>query len=163
MAVDLAGFGQSDRPISPSDYTYERHVAWLESVVVDHPDLTEVTMLCHDWGGLLGLRLVARHSERFARVAAANTFLPIGDRAPGGDFLSWREYSQTVPDLQIGNIVNSAPLTDLAPETIAAYDAPFPDERFKAGARHLPVPVPITPDDPASGPNVQALRAAAPL
>jgi len=158
IAVDLVGFGQSDKPASRADYTYLRHVGWLESVVVDHLDLTDVTMFCHDWGGLLGLRLVAQHSERFARVVAANTFLPTGDQSPGGDFLSWREFSQKTPDLQIGNIVNSACLTDLAPETIAAYDAPFPDERFKAGARQFPVLVPITPDDPARLPNVEARK-----
>lgn len=156
IAIDLVGFGRSDKPTSRGDYTYQRHVEWLESVVVDHLDLTDITMFCHDWGGLLGLRLVAKYPERFARVIAANTFLPTGDRSPGGDFLSWREFSQTAPDLQIGNIVNSASLTDLPPEIIAAYDAPFPDERFKAGARQFPVLVPITPDDPASRPNTEA-------
>ena len=124
--------------------------------MIDHLDLSDITMFCHDWGGLLGLRLLARHDERFARVVAANTFLPTGDQTPGADFLSWREYSQTAPVLPIGNIVNIASLTDLPPETIAAYDAPFPDERFKAGARQFRVLVPITPDDPASGPNVEA-------
>jgi haloalkane dehalogenase len=158
IAVDLVGFGQSDKPVSRGDYSYQRHVGWLESVVIEHLDLSDITMCCHDWGGLLGLRLVARHNERFARVVAANTFLPTGDQPPGGDFLSWREYSQTTPVLPIGNIVNNASLTDLSPETIAAYDAPFPDERFKAGARQLPVLVPITPDDPASGPNVEAWK-----
>jgi haloalkane dehalogenase len=149
IAIDLVGFGRSDKPTSRGDYTYQRHVEWLESVVVDHLDLTDINIFCHDWGGLLGLRLVANYPERFASVIAANTFLPTGDRSPGGDFLSWREFSQTAPDLQIGNIVNSASLTDLPPEIIAACDAPFPDERFKAGARQFPVLVPITPDDPA--------------
>ena len=158
FAVDLVGFGQSDKPASPSDYTYQRHVEWLEAVVIDHLDLSDATMFCHDWGGLIGLRLVARHSERFARVVAANTYLPTGKQPPGGDFLSWREYSQAAPVLQIGNIVDSASLTNLPPEVIAAYDAPFPDERFKAGARQFPVLVPITPDDPASGPNTEARK-----
>ena len=100
IAVDLVGFGRSDKPVSRGDYSYQRHVGWLESVVIDHLDLTDITMFCHDWGGLLGLRLVARHGERFARVVAANTILPTGDQPPGGDFLSWREYSQTVPVLR---------------------------------------------------------------
>jgi haloalkane dehalogenase len=158
IAIDLVGFGQSDKPVSRGDYSYQRHVGWLESVVIDHLELTDITMFCHDWGGLLGLRLVASYGRRFARVVSANTFLPTGDQPPGGDFLSWREYSQSVPVLQAGNIVNSACMTNLAPETIAGYDAPFPDERFKAGARQFPVLVPITPDDPASRPNAEAWR-----
>ena len=93
---------------------------WLEAVVVEHLDLDNVTMFCHDWGGLLGLRLVALHSARFARVVAANTFLPAGEQPPGGDFLSWREFSQQTPVLQIGDIVNSATKMDLSPETVAA-------------------------------------------
>lgn len=158
IAVDLVGFGRSDKPVSRPDYTYQRHLKWLESVVIDHLNLTNVTMFCHDWGGILGLPLVANHSERFTRVIAANTFLPTGDQPPGGDFLSWREYSQETPVLQIGNIVNSATNTDLSPETIAAYDAPFPSERFKAGARQFPALIPITPNDPASQPNAEALQ-----
>ncbi len=156
IAVDLVGFGQSDKPASRSDHTYERHTEWLESVVVDHLDLTDVSLFCHDWGGLLGLRLVADHSNRFSRVVAANTFLPTGEHPPGGDFMSWRAFSQNTPDLLIGNIVNSASLTDLSPEIVAAYDAPFPDEGFKAGARRFPVLVPITADDPASRTNAEA-------
>ena len=156
IAIDLVGFGQSDKPASRTDYTYERHVEWLEAVIVRHLNLTDITMFCHDWGGFLGLRLLADHSERFARVVAANTFLPIGDKPPGGDFLGWLEFSQTTPDLQIGSIVNSASLTELTPGIVAAYDAPFPDERFKAGARQFPALVPISLDDPASRPNAEA-------
>ena len=158
IAIDLVGFGRSDKPAARDDYTYQRHVDWLESVVIGHLNLTEITLFCHDWGGLLGLRLVANHLHRFIRVVAANTFLPTGEQPPGGDFSSWRQFSQTTPELEIGNIVNSASLTDLPPEVIAGYDAPFPSERFKAGARQFPALVPITTDDPASGPNSEAWK-----
>ena len=156
IAVDLVGFGRSDKPTSRTDYTYQEHTRWLESVVVDHLGLTDISLFCHDWGGLLGLRLVADHGDRFARVAAANTFLPTGEHPPGGDFMSWRAFSQSTTELPIGQIVNGASLTDLPPEIIAAYDAPFPDESFKAGARQFPVLVPITLDDPASRANAEA-------
>ena len=94
IAIDLVGFGRSDKPTSRTDYTYQEHTRWLESVVVDHLGLTDISLFCHDWGGLLGLRLVADHGDRFARVAAANTFLPTGEQPPGGDFMSWRAFSQ---------------------------------------------------------------------
>ena len=153
IAVDLVGFGRSDKPTAPTDYTYQRHVDWLTAVVVDHLNLHSVTLLCHDWGGMLGLRLVAAHPGRFSRVIAANTFLPNGSEHITDDFLSWREFSQQMPIFRAGGIVDSASLRDLPPETIAAYDAPFPDESYKAGARRFPLLVPISPTDPASAAN----------
>ncbi len=117
---------------------------------------SDATLVGQDWGGLIGLRLVAEHPERFARVVAANTFLPTGDRHPGDAFLAWQTFSQETPDFTVGKIVNGGCTTDLAPEVVAAYDAPFPDESYKEGARQFPLLVPISPDDPAAGPNRDA-------
>ena len=107
--------------------------------------------VCQDWGGLIGLRLVGEHPDRFARVVAANTFLPTGDHHPGRAFLAWQKYSQETPEFHVGGIVKGG--STLSPEVIAAYDAPFPDETYKEGARQFPLLVPTTPDDPAAGPN----------
>ncbi len=152
IAPDLIGFGRSDKPVEREDYTYQRHVDWVRAVLLGL-DLGEVTLVCQDWGGLLGLRLVAEHPERFERVVAANTFLPTGDSAPSEAFLAWQKFSQETPDLPVGRILDGACVTDLSPEVIAAYDAPFPDDRYKAGARQFPVLVPTRPDDPAAAPN----------
>jgi haloalkane dehalogenase len=153
VAPDLVGFGRSDKPARRSDYTYARHVQWLTGHVLDGLGLHDVTLVGQDWGGLIGLRLVAAHPDRFARVVAANTFLPTGDRHPGDAFLAWQRFSQEVPQLPVGRIVNGGCTTDLDPAVIAAYDAPFPDERYKEGARQFPLLVPTSPEDPEAGPN----------
>jgi len=115
-----------------------------------------VTLVGQDWGGLIGLRLVAEHPERFARVVAANTFLPTGDRPPGSAFLAWQRFSQETPELPVGRIVQSGCVTALPPDVVAAYEAPFPEERYKAGARRFPLLVPTSPDDPAAPANRRA-------
>ncbi|MBM3673973.1 MAG: alpha/beta fold hydrolase [Actinobacteria bacterium] len=158
VAPDLPGFGRSDKPAERADYTYGRHVGWM-AAFLEALDLRDVTLVCQDWGGLIGLRLVAERPERFARVVAANTFLPTGDRSPGDAFLAWRKYSQEVEHFQVGRIVNGGCTTDLPPEVVAAYDAPFPNDRFKAGARQFPTLVPAAPDDPASEANRAAWKA----
>lgn len=153
IAPDLVGFGRSDKPTARTDYTYARHVEWLRSLLFDNLDLRGVTLVGQDWGGLLGLRLVGEHPDRFARVVAANTFLPTGDSHPGDAFLAWQKFSQEVPEFPTGAIINGGCATDLAPAVIAAYDAPFPDESFKEGARQFPLLVPTAPDDPAAPAN----------
>jgi haloalkane dehalogenase len=158
VAPDLVGFGRSDKPVRREDYTYQRHVDWMRGVV-EGLDLRGITLVCQDWGGLIGLRLAAEHGERFARIVAANTFLPTGDVAPGPAFFAWKEYSQTTPDFHVGGIVRGGCVTELQPEVEAAYDAPFPDDRYKAGARRFPVLVPVSPDDPAAAPNRRAWEA----
>jgi haloalkane dehalogenase len=158
VAPDLVGFGRSDKPSERSDYTFQRHVDWMSDFLAAL-DLRHVTLFCQDWGGLIGLRLVAEHGDRFARVVAANTFLPTGDQRPADAFFAWREFSQNVPELPVGKIVSSGCATPLPPEVVAAYDAPFPDERYKAGARQFPTLVPAAPDDPASQPNREAWKA----
>jgi len=162
VAPDLIGFGRSDKPAERSDCSYQSHLDWLRAAVFDQLDLTDVTLVCQDWGGLLGLRLVGEHPERFARVVAANTFLPTGDRDPGEAFLAWQRFSQEAPRFPVGAIIDAGCTTSLAPEVVAAYDAPFPDETYKEAARQFPLLVPTSPDDPASGPNRlawEALRA----
>jgi haloalkane dehalogenase len=152
VAPDLVGFGRSDKPAARDDYTYARHVAWVRGTV-EALDLRRITLVCQDWGGLIGLRLVAEMPDRFARVVAANTFLPTGDHDPGDAFRAWQHYSQTTPDFHAGGIVRGGCVEELSPEVIAAYDAPFPDDTYKAGARQFPTLVPTRPDDPASAAN----------
>ena len=154
IAPDLIGFGKSDKPAARSDYTYERHVAWM-SAWLTALNLTEITLFCQDWGGLIGLRLVAAFPERFARLVVANTGLPTGSGSSEG-FNAWLAYSQNVPQFPVGFIVNGGTGRDLSPEEIAAYDAPFPDETYKEGAREFPKLVPITPEHPSVAENQAA-------
>ena len=158
VAPDLFGFGRSDKPVDRAAYTYQAHVDWLKGFLAAL-DLRGITLICQDWGGLLGLRLVAEEGERFARVVAANTFLPTGDEPENPAFLKWLKFSQEVPELPVGGIVQGGTARGTTPEIRAAYDAPFPDERYKAGARAFPALVPITPDDPASVANRAAWAA----
>jgi haloalkane dehalogenase len=159
VAPDLVGFGRSDKPARRTDYTYARHVRWLEDHVFGEMDLRGITLVGQDWGGLLGLRLVAAHPERFSRVVAANTFLPTGDKDPGEAFLAWQRFSQEVPELPVGRIIDGGTTTALSDDVIAAYDAPFPDESYKEGARQFPVLVPTSPDDPEAPANRDAWAA----
>lgn len=153
VAPDLVGFGRSDKPTVRTDYTYARHVQWLSSHLFDLLDLRDITLVGQDWGGLLGLRLVAAEPDRFAAVVAANTFLPTGDGKAGDAFLAWQKFSQEAPELPIGNIVNGGCTTALSAEVIAAYNAPFPDETYKEGARQFPILVPTSRDDPEAPAN----------
>ncbi len=131
VAPDLVGFGRSDKPAERSDYTYERHVRWM-SDWLSALDLKNITLFCQDWGGLIGLRLVAAFPDRFARVVAANTGLPVGlGFSPA--FEQWLNFSQTVPELPVGEIVNMGTTRRLSPAEIDAYNAPFPEESYKAG------------------------------
>ncbi|PTS75073.1 haloalkane dehalogenase [Sphingomonas sp. HMWF008] len=156
IAPDLIGFGKSDKPAARSDYTYERHVAWM-SAWLTALDLTEITLFCQDWGGLIGLRLVAAFPERLARLVVANTGLPTGSGSSEG-FNAWLAFSQNVPQFPVGFIVNGGTGRDLSPEEIAAYDAPFPDETYKEGAREFPKLVPITPEHPSVAENQAAWK-----
>jgi haloalkane dehalogenase len=155
IAPDLVGFGRSDKPSQRTDYTYQRHVDWMRGFL-ERLDLRGLTLVCQDWGGLIGLRLAAEREERFARIVAANTMLPTGDRPLGDAFQAWRKFSQETPQFPVGAIVQGGCATPLPAEVVAAYDAPFPDESYKAGARQFPTLVPNSPDDPAAAPNRKA-------
>ncbi len=152
IAPDLVGFGRSDKLGNRNDYTYQLHVDLIAEFIAGL-GLREITLFCQDWGGLIGLRVAAEHPERFARIVAANTFLPTGDLDPGPAFLAWKKYSQEVPEFPVGLIVQRGCVSDLSAEVIAAYDAPFPEERYKEAARAFPMLVPVSSDDPASVPN----------
>ena len=155
VAPDLVGFGRSDKPADRSDYTYNRHVEWMNAWL-EEADLKRITLVCQDWGGLIGLRLLAAHPERFARAVVANTGLPTGDFPISKAFLQWRKFSVEVPEFNVGAIINMGTLSDLPEEILGAYNAPFPDETYKEGARIFPSLVPIAPDDPAAPANRQA-------
>ena len=159
IAPDLIGFGRSDKPDAQDDYTYARHVEWMRAALFDGLDLRGLTLVGQDWGGLIGLRLVAENPDRFARVVAANTGLPTGDQKMSDAFLAWQRYSQETPVFHVGGIVKGGCATELAPGVVAAYDAPFPDDSFTAGARRFPMLVPTSPDDPAAPANRRAWEA----
>jgi haloalkane dehalogenase len=152
IVPDLIGFGRSDKPCKREDYTYQRHVDWMTSFVLQL-DLKNITLVCQDWGGLIGLRLATDNTQRYARIVAANTMLPTGDHDPGEAFKQWQSYSQQVEQFNVGNIVNGGTVSELSADVIAAYNAPFPNEKYKEGARQFPLLVPITPDDPAADKN----------
>ncbi|MHB8464558.1 MAG: haloalkane dehalogenase [Acidimicrobiales bacterium] len=156
VAPDLVGFGRSDKPSGQDDYTYQRHVDWMSELVFDRLDLRDVTFFGQDWGGLIGLRLVAAQPDRFARVVIANTGLPVGDRPPNDAFLAWQSFSQSAAVFPVGAIVSGGCTGQLGEDVIAAYDAPFPDDTYKAGARRFPVLVPTSPGDPAHDANAKA-------
>lgn len=154
IAPDLIGFGRSSKPVAREDYTYERHVAWM-SAWLEAMDLAGITLFCQDWGGLIGLRLVAAYPDRFARLVIGNTGLPVGERV-GDGFMAWLYFSQNDPAFRIGEIVNMGTVRDLTDAEKRAYDAPFPDDRYKSGARQFPTLVPIRPDQASVAENKAA-------
>lgn len=156
VAPDLVGFGRSDKPTELGDHTYARHVEWMRSTLFDHLDLTDVTLFCQDWGGLIGLRLVGEHPERFARVCAANTGLPDGTRRLPEQWWNFRNFVVQTPDLPVGTMVAGAVSNPMPADIKAAYDAPFPDQSYKAGPRALPDLIPQSPDNPATADNQRA-------
>jgi haloalkane dehalogenase len=155
VAPDLIGFGRSDKPVARDDYTYQHHMDWMHAFL-DATALNDITLICQDWGALLGMRLLAERPDRFARMVVANGFLPTGDTPPGDAFKAWQNYSQTTPEFHVGGIIKGGCATDISETVIAAYDAPFPDDTYKAGARQFPMLVPTSPDDPAAPSNRKA-------
>ncbi len=155
IAPDLVGFGRSDKPTQREDYTYQRHVDWMTGFLLGLK-LHDVTLVCQDWGGLIGLRLAAEQETRFTRIIAANTGLPTGDEPQNPAFQAWLQYSQIMPALDTGSIVGAGCVVYPSPEVFAAYNAPFPDERYTMGSRQFPLLVPLSPDDPAAVPNRRA-------
>ena len=152
LVPDLIGFGRSDKPADPEVYTYQRHVDWLETWLLDL-DLRGITLFAHDWGGLVGLRLVASHPDRFDRVVVANTGLPTGDHGATAAFLEWQQAAATADRFSVAAVIQAGTVTQLPDEVLAAYEAPFPSPDHLVAPRLLPSLVPTTPDDPASGPN----------
>jgi haloalkane dehalogenase len=155
VAPDLIGFGRSDKPTQRSAYTFETHLGWLRSFV-EALDLKRITLVCQDWGGLLGLTLASQMTDRFARVVAMNTGLPTGEEKPNPAFEAWRDFAAKVDDMDIGRIIQSATVSELSDDVVAGYNAPYPDKRYKTGAHHFPLLVPTTPDHPSGPPMKQA-------
>jgi haloalkane dehalogenase len=155
IAPDLIGFGRSDKPDKRSDYTYQRHVDWMTSFI-EAIDLQHAILFGQDWGGLIGLRLAAESPDRFDRIVASNTFLPTGDQPAGAAFLRWQQYSQETPIFNIGGVIRGGTTAKFEQDIEDAYNAPFPDDSYKEGARQFPLLVPTSPDDPSSAPNRKA-------
>jgi len=153
IVPDLVGFGRSDKPTRQEDHTYARQVEWMRQALFDRLDLTDITFFGQDWGGLIGLRLVAEHPDRYARVVVGNTGLPTGDGRMTEAFLAWQEFARTTEVFPVGKIIAGGCTTPLPPEVVAAYDAPFPDDAHLAAARVFPSLVPTSPDDPAAAAN----------
>jgi len=158
VVPDLVGFGRSDKPAARSDYSYKKHVQWMRDWI-DAVELSDITLLGQDWGGLIGLRLVAENPELFSRFSLSNTGLPTGDQSMSEAFDRWRQFSQSDPEFDCGKIVNQFGRGSLSEAEIAAYRAPFPSNDYKEGARQFPMLVPASPDDPAAEDNRSAWQA----
>lgn len=158
VAPDLVGMGRSDKPTEQSDHTYARHVEWMRQALFDRLDLRDITYFGQDWGSLIGLRLVAADPDRYARVAIGNGGLPTGHGPASEAFLAWQKFSQETEHFPVGAIINGGCTTDLTPEVIAAYDAPYPDDSYKAAVRVFPTLVPTSSDDPATPDQEAAWR-----
>nr|WP_218891291.1 haloalkane dehalogenase [Actinomycetospora corticicola] len=159
VAVDLVGFGRSDKPAAVADHTYARHVAWVQEAVFEALGLDDLVLVGQDWGGLIGLRLVAAAPERFRAVVAANTGLPTGDADMPAPWWAFRRAVERAETLDVGRFVASGCARGLDADARAAYDAPFPDDSFTAGPRAMPLLVPTRPDDPESAANREAWAA----
>lgn len=176
IAPDNIGFGRSDKPARPTDYTFERHIAWTRSLVVGL-DLREITLVAQDWGGPIGLSVLAGEPDRFARVVAANTILHTADPALA-DRLTWAVhgvgdsrvvveqglldyllYTQRAPELRASDFVGAATTEPLAPEVLAAYDAPFPAAEYTAGLRQMTALLPLTRNDVGARIGRRTMRA----
>ncbi len=135
VAVDLFGFGRSDKPVDDNVYTFHFHRNALLAFV-ERMDLKNICLVVQDWGGLLGLTLPMEAPQRYTRLLVMNTGMPAGEEAPAG-FAMWRAFNRSQPDLKVGELMKRAtPI--LTPEEMAAYDAPFPDQRYKGGVRRFP-------------------------
>ena len=159
VAPDFIGFGRSDKLTERGEYSFGLHLETMRGFV-EQLGLDQITLVCQDWGGLIGLTLASQIPDRFARLVIMNTFLPTGEERPGRGFLRWREFSQSTDDLPVGQVVRMGTVAgaSIPDEVIAAYEAPFPDASYKAGPAVFPVLVPLQPDDPGAA-EMRAARA----
>ncbi len=155
VAPDLVGFGRSDKPTEQIDHTYRKHIEWMTKLVI-LLDLNNITLFCQDWGSLIGLRVAIENQERFRRIVLSNGGLPTGVQKLSKAFLDWQEFSKTTPKFDVGRIIQGATVTKLPRNVIKAYNAPFPDDTFKAGPRIMPSLVPTTKDNPEHEENKKA-------
>ncbi len=162
IAPDLIGFGRSSKPTRIRDYSYQRHCDWVQRLI-EVLDLQSVTLVCQDWGSLIGLRLAAELEERFSGIVLGNGGLPTRGANAGLRglpnmlaFLAWRTYARFTPRLPISRLIQRGTGRRLDNEELRAYDAPFPSERYMAGARAFPLLVPISRRNPAVPRNRKA-------
>ncbi len=155
IAPDLIGFGKSDKPVNINDYSYQKHIDWLLSLI-NALDLNNITLVCQDWGSLLGLRLAAENKERFKAIIVGNGMLPTGEEEIPSAFKIWKTFALNSPWFPIAKIVEMGSFKSFSKDELRAYDAPFPSKQFKAGTRAFPALVPTSPDDPASKANKAA-------
>ncbi|MFJ4467749.1 haloalkane dehalogenase [Streptomyces sp. NPDC089424] len=155
VAPDLVGFGRSDKPAEVGDHSYARHVAWMTSLVVDALDLRDINLLGHDWGGAIGLGLLPEHRERFSRVVLSNSGIPYGHVEMPAAWWEFRRTIENTPGLRVSALIADLAQSPLPPAVLAAYDAPFPDDSYKAGPRAMPGLVPVSPDHPTAPASLQ--------
>jgi haloalkane dehalogenase len=155
IVPDLIGFGKSDKFDKQDAYTYEKSVKWMTNFIIAK-DLKNITLVCQDWGSLIGLRVAAENEERFARIVIGNGGLPTGEQALPFAFTLWRTFAKYSPFFPIGKLVKSGSFKVLSDEEVAAYDAPFPTNAHKAGSRAFPKLVPASKNDPAYEANTAA-------
>lgn len=158
IAPDLAGFGRSDKPTDLDWYTTDRHVAMIEPLL-DELDLHDVTLVVHDWGGAIGFRIAANRPDRIARLAITDTGLFDGSQGSTKAWRAFRDFVERTEDMPIGFLVRGGCANDPGDEVGAAYDAPFPNPRSKAGARAFPMKVPVEPDSPGAAEGAAAVAA----
>ena len=157
IAPDLIGFGKSDKPTNIQDYSYQQHMDWM-TAFIESQELKNITLVCQDWGSLLGLRLAAENESRFKAIVIGNGMLPTGDQKAPKAFKLWKAFALNSPWFPIGRIIEFGSFKSLSKDELRAYDAPFPSAKFKAGARAFPALVPTTPDNPASEANRNAWK-----
>jgi haloalkane dehalogenase len=158
VAPDLVGFGRSDKPVDIDFYSYDRHVALMATLLEDL-DLRGATVVVHDWGGPIGLRLAVEHPERIDRLVILDTGLFTGHQKMTDAWLAFRDFVARTEDLPVGMLVRRACKNDPGDEVTAAYDAPYPDARSKAGARAFPLLIPQTPGAPGAAAGQRVLEA----
>jgi haloalkane dehalogenase len=155
IVPDLIGFGKSDKPSEQSDYTYARQIQWTQALL-NHLQLKDINIFIQDWGGLIGLRLVTANPHNFASIVAGNTMLPTGTVSPPQAFLDWQKFATKSPKFDVATVLQRATTSELSPAILSAYNAPFPNEEYKAGARIFPALVPTSENNPESDNNKAA-------
>ena len=156
IAPDLAGFGRSDKPIDLDWYSYDRHTESMASLL-EHLDLHDATIVVHDWGGIIGLRLAVEHPDRIARMVILDTGLFTGHQKMNDAWMAFRDFVERTEDIPVGLLVRRACKHDPGDEVIAGYEAPYPNAGSKAGARAFPLLIPLSPDGPGAQAGQRAL------
>ena len=154
IAPDLIGFGKSDKPMKTKSHSYQSHVEWITEFI-NMLNLKEITLFCHDWGSLIGLRIAAQHPEMFARIIVSNGMLPTGEYRINPVFRLWKYFARYSPIIPVDRVIEAGTLRKLDKEEKKAYRAPFPSSKYKAAIRALPSRVPLSREDPEAGINKQ--------